>query len=460
MQEALNDSSNLTGLGMLFLAIMAALTFSLPRQQAVFPLLATACYMPLGQQMVVAGLHFTIPRLLILVGVTRVVVRGEARGLSLNRIDKLFLWWAVLSVILGFLSKPGPKMLVNRLGVFYNAVGIYFLVSCWVRDSKTFVAAVKFLAVLAIPLAVLMVIEKTTSRNVFSVFGGVPEITVQREGHLRCQAAFRHPILAGTFGATSLPLFIFLWSQGRGAKALALLGGISAGAIAIAASSGGALLTMLLGGVAFGFWRLRHRMRMVRRGVVVMILLLAIVMQAPVWYVFARMSSVVGGGGWYRAMLIDTTAAHISEWWLCGTTYTAHWASSQFILDDDPDNIDLPNQFVAEAVMGGALKLALFIGIIAQCFIVLGRRIHAEAVGAAAAGLVWWAAGVCLFTHCVSFWSIVYFDQMAVFWYWLLAAISRSAYYAQAEQAPVAGEASLEPTRNGSPLEGPGFAFQ
>jgi hypothetical protein len=460
MQEALIDSSNLTGLGMLFLALIAVLTFSLPRKQAVLPLLATACYMPLGQQMVIAGLHFTILRLLIFVGVARVLCRGEARGLSLNRIDKLFLWWAVLGVILGYVSKPGSQILVNRLGTFYNAVGIYFLVCCWVRDSKTFVASVKFLALLAIPLAVLMIVEKTTARNVFSVFGGVPEITAQREGHLRCQAAFRHPILAGTFGAISLPLFIGLWFQGRRARTLALLGGISACTIAIAASSGGPLLVMLLGGVGFGLWRLRHRMRLVRRGIVGLILALAIVMQAPVWYLIAKAGNVVGGGGWYRSMLIDTTAAHISEWWLCGTTYTAHWAPAQFILEDDPDNIDLPNQYAAEAVRGGALKLTLFIAIIVQCFKVLGRRIQAEALGSEAAGVLWWAIGVCLFTHCVSFLSIVYFDQMVVFWYWLLAAISRVACDEVGDPARLAGEVGLESTSSESPLAAQDLFFQ
>src|ERR1035437_3356873 len=129
MEQAFNDSSNLTGLGALFLALTVTLMFALPRRLAILPILATVCYMPLGQRMVIAGLHFTIVRLLIFVGLARVVVRGEARGLSLNRIDKLYLWWAVLSVILGFLSKPGSQILVNRLGIFYNSVGIYFLVS-------------------------------------------------------------------------------------------------------------------------------------------------------------------------------------------------------------------------------------------------------------------------------------------------------------------------------------------
>jgi hypothetical protein len=443
MEQAVQDSTNLALAGTLFLAAVAVLMLALPRRLAMLPLLATVCYMPLGQQVVLAGLHFTIIRLVILVGVARVVCRGEARGLSLNRIDKLVVWWAVLSVILGFLSKPDLKNLVNRLGSFYMAVGIYFLVSCWIRDSKTFVASMKLLALLAIPLAILMIIEKTTSRNVFSLFGGVPEFTEQREGHLRCQAAFRHPILAGTFGATSLPLFIGLWFQGRGSRTLALLGCISACTIAVAASSGGALLTLLLGGVGFGFWRFRFQMRWVRRGVVVVILALAIVMQAPVWYLTARLSGVFGGTGWHRSWLVDTTLAHFSEWWLCGTTYTAHWGGNTYVLDDDPDNIDITSQYVAEAVKGGVLKLALFVAIIVQCFKVLGRRIQAEAVGSAPAGVLWWAIGVCLFTHCVSFWSIPYFDQMAVIWYWLLAAVSRIAGDEEAPLGLLAGEPGL-----------------
>ena len=35
-----------------------------------------------------------------------------------------------------------------------------------------------------------------------------------------------------------------------------------------------------------------------------------------------------------------------------------------------------------------------------------------------------WCLGVCLLTHCISFISVPYFDQIIVFWYWLLAALA------------------------------------
>lgn len=443
MEQVLHDTSSLTPPGALFLAVMVVLTFSLPRQWAVVPLLATVCYMPLGQQLVIGGLHFPILRLVILAGVARVVCRGEHLGFPRNRLDKLFLWWAVLSLIIGTLSKPSGVLLVNRLGVFFNAVGIYYLASCWAKDFKAFIGLVKVLALMVIPIAVLMIVEKSTSRNVFSVFGGVPEITIAREGHLRCQAAFRHPILAGTFGATSFPFFVGLWFQGRGAKRLALLGGVSACIITIAASTSGALVALLLGGVGFAFWRLRYQMRLVRRGILVLILALACIMNAPVWYLTARLSSITGGTGWHRAWLVDAAIAHFDEWWLCGTTYTANWGANQ-IVDDDPDNIDITNQFISEGVKGGLVKLALFIAIIVQCFKVIGRRTKVEAAKSFAGGILYWAMGVSLFTHCVSFWSIVYFDQMAVIWYWLLAVISRIACDESTDAAPAASRENPE----------------
>jgi hypothetical protein len=448
------DGTNLAPMGMLFLAVMGTLTLALPRRLAIVPMLATICYMPLGQQLVVAGLHFSIMRLLIAIGLIRVSVRGEAQWPSGTKIDRLFMWWAVLGTILGSLASPSVSLLVNRLGSFYNALGVYFLASCWVKDTKAFISLLKIFALLVIPIAILMVVEKTTSRNVFAVFGGVPLITVQREGHLRCQAAFRHAILAGTFGATLFPLFVSLWFQ-EGAKKYALAGAISACTIALASSSSGPLMALLFAATGLAFWRWRDRMRAVRRGTVVLLILLALIMNAPIWYIFARLSSVTGGTGWHRAWLIDTTIAHFREWVLFGAPYTANWGGPGTILDDDPDNIDITNQFVLEGVRGGIVKLVLFIMIIVECFRTVGRRTQVEAARSLAGGMLFWGIGVSLFTHCVSFMSVTYFDQMGVLWCCLLAIIARLAGESETEPDLVQ-EVSLAPNISGEPVASQG----
>ena len=423
LQQPDSLAGGLTFFGGLFLAAMVGLTFYLSRRHAMMPLLATVCYMPLGQEIVIGGFNFYIIRLLILAGVVRVIFRGELRILSRNRLDRMFYWWAFASLVLGSLSMPSWPLLTNRLGAFYNAVGIYFLATCWIRDTKTFVGLVKGLAILVIPIAISMVVEKTTTRNIFSMFGGVPEITVQREGHLRCQAAFRHPILAGTFGATIFPLFVGLWFQGEKEKRLAVAGCVSAFVITLTSASSGPFLNLLLGGLGFAFWPLRYRMFLVRRSIVALLLVLAVYMHSPVWYVFARVSSVTGGTGWYRSWLIDQAVAHAGEWWLFGSTYTAHWGREQ-VLDDDPNNVDITNQFIGEGLRGGLLKVVLFVAIIVHCFKLIGRGVRRETRSSPATGIMFWAMGVTLFTHCLSFMTVTYFDQMVVVWVWLLAAIS------------------------------------
>ena len=82
-----------------------------------------------------------------------------------------------------------------------------------------------------------MILEHVTGRNVFSIFGGVPEFALIRDGKIRAQAVFAHPIVAGTVGANLLALFIGLWWQRGKSKMLAGAGVVSALVMTIASSS-------------------------------------------------------------------------------------------------------------------------------------------------------------------------------------------------------------------------------
>jgi hypothetical protein len=427
MEQQIQEASNFNPLALAMLIGLSCLTWSLPRRFAICPLLVMTCLMPLGQELVLLGLHFHLFRILLLVGMMRVAAKGEASRMEWTRMDKLFAWWVIVSVVFGSLSKPSMDLFINRLGDFYNAVGCYFFVRCVIVEFEDIVTSVQTLAWLSMAVAVLMLVEKITAHNMLSVFGGVPPITFLREGHLRCQGAFRHPILAGTFGATQFPLFVALWLYPVKPRWLGLAAVFSSMIIVVAASSSGALMALFAGMAGLMLWKWRGHMRTIRRGAVVMILGLALVMKAPVWYLFAKLSDVTGGTGWHRAFLIDQTIAHFDEWWLFGTTYTAHWGPAGQVIAADTNMMDITNQFVAEGVDGGLLKLVLFVAIIVGCFKILGRQLHVEEVKSPATFFVW-AIGVSLFAHCLSFMSITYFDQSIVIWYWLLAVISSLNY--------------------------------
>src|ERR1700722_8921826 len=106
MDELNPGSSNVAPLGLLFLLCMVFLTWSLPRRSVLIPLMITTCYMPLGQMFVILGLHFQFIRVLLLVGCVRVCVQQEAKNLKLGSLDRLFIYWALVTLIVGTLTLP------------------------------------------------------------------------------------------------------------------------------------------------------------------------------------------------------------------------------------------------------------------------------------------------------------------------------------------------------------------
>jgi hypothetical protein len=424
MDEAAQDAANLTPLGLLFIAVMGILTFTFPRRFAVMPLLITTAYMPLGQQFVIAGLHFQFFRVLLLLGICRVLSKNEGADMFLTPLDRTFIWWGFAGILLGTFAKFGWDRFVNRTGECFNAFAAYFLFRCWIRSLEDVIKTVEVLALLIVPMALSMLVEKFTGRNIFYVLGGVPEFTAIREGKLRCQAAFRHPILAGTYGATLFPLFVGLWFQRRVKRWIPIAGIGASLIVAMAASSSGALLAAIAAVIGTALWVIRCKMRLVRWGIVLTIVGLAMVMKAPVWYLIARMSDLTGGTGWHRSNLIDQAIMHFDEWWLVGSTVTKHWAPNGEVFKSDPDNMDITNNYIAEGLGGGVVRLGLFITMIVFAFKFVGRWTKDRDAALYSRRMFVWSMGVCLLGHCVSFVSIAYFDQIVVMWYWILAAIS------------------------------------
>ena len=417
------DASNVNPLALLFLLGACLVMLKGRRQLAVNAVLAIAAFLPLGQQVVVLGLHFTFLRILILVGLGRVLISGEIREVRLNRGDKILTCWALVGFICGVLRKPEAWAGADTLGSLYNSLGVYFLFRFLIRSPDEVIAQLRFLAFAAVVISLAMVVELISHKNPFYVFGGVPQFEEVRDGRFRCQGPFRHPILAGTFPATLFPLLIGLWLDGGRKKWIATLGVIGSGFATVAAASSGAVLTFISAIVGLGLWGARYRMQLLRRGTVVVIIGLALVMKAPVWYLIAKASNLVGGTGWHRSYLIDQAVGHFSEWWLIGSSYTAHWAPSGEVLSVDPNNMDITNQYIAQGLQGGVLGLGLYVAYIVTCFKTIGRFVR-SGDETLLHGKLAWALGVGLTAHCIAFISISYFDQSIVFLFWLWAAIA------------------------------------
>jgi hypothetical protein len=417
----LQEIPYITPIGLVFLIILSAFILMLPRKYVLIPLFAMTCYMTLGQSFDIAGLKFTLLRCLIFIGWVRIIARGEIFRGKLNVVDKMIIVWLIANITMFTIQNKNSAAFINRMGFAYNALGLYFFFRSTIVDFEDIQRTFRILALIALPLATAMIFERITMKNIFSAFGGVPSSIWTRGGTPRCQGPFRHPVLAGTYGATMIPYFAALWFSPERSKGIAIIGFIAATVITITSFSGGPAMSYLFAGITLAIWPLRNKMRSIRWGVFILILTLHIFMQAPVWYLMSKFGHLIGGTGWHRAYLVDQSLRYIKEWWLVGTNYTAHWMP--YRLPSNPNMADITNQYLVEGVHGGLITMFLFIGIIVVCFKVIGKGM-ANTDDASHLKKVIWALGAALFVHAVTFMSVSYFDQIIVAWYLLLAMIS------------------------------------
>jgi len=422
-------------LGVGFTALMCFLLLSLPRKWALVPVIILICYMTMGERVIVVGLNFTMIRILTLVGWIRILIRGELKSVKLNPIDKALIWFAISGRAIYVLQWQTFDAVKYEFGQVYNALGMYFLFRFLVRDMDDCLRVFKIAAVFIIPLAASMVVERMTGRNAFAEFGGVSPITGIRDGVLRCQGPFAHPVLAGTFGATLFPLFVALW-RSKGHRLLSFLAILSSGAMVITSGSSGPVGTLLAGLLALGCWPHRKHMSTIRSGILVAVVGLEIVMKAHVWFLLARVGIFSGSTGHHRAYLIDRALANLDDWWLLGTRSTVAW-------DEYYNLFDITNQYLVYGADGGLITMLLFILVIVRCFGAVGLTVRALDEKSRELQFCVWALGAVLFSHVVTFLSVSYFDQNFVNWYLLLAMISTASLSVQGVPEKAFSQADL-----------------
>jgi hypothetical protein len=424
----------------LLLAIL--FIFVLPRKYLIFPVMSMFFLIPLGQQALIGGLHFYVARLVILAVAVRIL--GVAffspdglLGRSRDVLDILFLCWAFFRAAAGILTFMESGAVIYQTGFLLDVIGGYFVFRFLLHDKEDILRTIRFLAVIVVVLSGFMIYEKLTVVNLFGFLGGVREAPEVRDGVVRAVGPFQHELLAGVFGATSLPLFYLLWKNGQ-SRVLAILGAIGSTVMTATSASSTSLLAYAAALVAIGMFSLRRMMRLVRWGIVAGIILLDIVMKAPVWFVISRVNILGSSSGYHRAMLVNDFIVHFSDWWLIGTKENHTWGFSMW---------DLCNQFVAEGELGGLATFICFVALIVIGFSRIGRARKAVE-GNRASEWYFWLLGCTLFAHVIAFNGVSYFDQTRFLWFAFLAMIVvATAPYRSTEAVP----RRLLPFRAGGP---------
>ena len=406
----------MTPLTAVFTLINAVALIALPRKLALLPLLIGCCYMTVSQRIDVGPITLTVIRILVAIGFVRIIMRGERPAGGLNRVDHLMILWMVWFAFSSVLHPGGKMPLVFNLGQAFNIGGIYFLIRTFCTNHDELASVIRYMAWLLLPIAVEMIMEHATGKNLFSVFGAN---VMMRDDKFRATGPFSHAILAGSVGAACVPLMVSIWRESR---LTSLVGILACLAIVVTSNSSGPLMSLIFGIGALCLWMRRQWLRYVLWGGVAVYAALAVLMERPAYYILDSIDLTGSSTGWHRARLIESSIDHLGEWWLAGTNFTRHWMPTG--VSWSLDHCDITNYYILMGVWGGLPLTLLFIAMIWTAFRQAGELAGAPEEGGDNTNFMSWCAGAALFAHTATSISVAYFDQSYIFMFLCLAVIS------------------------------------
>jgi len=403
---------NLSSTELVVTVVGALSVLFLPRKYVLVPFLIIIVFIPMARAIVISGLDFKAPRILILCGLARIILRNERSLHRWNSIDKAVIAFQIFSIVVYTLREMTSDALIGRLGICVDMLGAYLVVRYFVVDLRHVKRAIATLGIICMFLVPPMVYERVTSKNLFRV-SDYSE-SGARDGKVRVKGPFGHPITMGTFGAMWVPMFYGFLFRSRRSRTLGILSITSATAITFLAASSGPLITYGAGLLGAIMWRFRGKMRAIRWGIVFTLIGLHLVMTAPVWALLQRVTIFDSSKGGHRFRLFDQFINRFDEWWLLGSSSTSHWGYYLF---------DVTNWYVRIGVDGGFITLVAFLVILALCFRNVGRAVH-SIDGDVETQKKLWMLGATLFSQIVTLMGVSYWDQLRVLYFVLIALIT------------------------------------
>ena len=379
--------------------ILSFVQLIVPRRFLLLPCVLAACFVPMNQMIDILNLHFTLLRILLLVGFLRLTIRGEIRVIQWNNFDKLILSWAVIGSLIYIIQQADSRAIIYKSGVTFDILLMYWFFRQAIVNWDDVFQGVKLFAFFAIITAPLISLEKYQETSFFSLLG--PIAAEFHHGRFRAAGPFPHFIIMGCFWALLIPFFyarikaresgIFYW--------LAILAALSNVYFSASSTS---IITFI---AIIAFWMMyRYRMygKFIFLGTCCGLFLLHVTMKAPIWHLLSRANIFGGSTGWHRFFTFDTFVNTTSEWFLFGSKNLEAWKWY--------DQIDITNQLVLEGVRGGMITLLIFIIIIYFAVKIPGNL----SLCSVKSEVQWMCWGICvsMLAHFVTFWGVAYFGQI------------------------------------------------
>ena len=409
-----------------FVILLCIAMIMAPRKYAVVWFILAQNFITNGQRLSLGGTNFQVMRIMICVAIIRIILRRENSFLKGILLDKIVVWYGVASTLAYTILRGTSGAFAYAMGSTLDSVGAYFVIRTLVRDEEDLRLLVTALVISSLALVPLFFTEKKSGNNPFAAFGGVPLLSEVREGRIRAQGPYSHSLLAGSYWAAAVPLFLRQLMLDRKGKAGLLLA-IAASLLIIQLCAGSTPVLSLLAGLgATLLYYQRASLPTIKIAFLAGLVVLSLVMSHPIWFLFSKIDIAGGSTGFFRYLLIDAFIKNWSEWLLFGVRDTIHWGRDLGLPAAGLG--DITNQFIAEAVRGGAASLVLFIAGIVIVFGYLGELITSTGEENEKKG--YWQLAVCLVVHIFNYFGVSYFGQVRFSW-WMTLAICGSFYQAK-----------------------------
>ncbi len=371
-------------------------------KQWVVPLLLVFIFViPSAQRIVIAGIDFSFLRIIILSALFKGHLIGLTQRFLFQKSDKIVLLWAIWAIIAYGVLLASFSAVVTRTGFMIDAVGAYFVGRLYLKSWQDLKRSILFVGYASLPVLAFFLVERATGENLFYVFGGIDQYNLVREGRIRCQGPFSHPIMAGLFWTSVLPWLALMWIR-RDASRMQLIAMVVAVVLIIFnTASSTPVMAILLTAAGLALFRYRGILPGLRWLAIIGLVFAQIILEKGAAHLIARINIFAGSTGWHRYHLINQAINHSGEWFWVGTLSTDHWGDGLG---------DVTNQYILEAVRGGLLGMVLFIMFLVASFKLIARAI--KLCSNEDDRWVPWMGGVVFFVHSFTFLSVSYFGQM------------------------------------------------
>jgi hypothetical protein len=198
-------------------AAACVLIFCLPPARWLIIYIALLAYYPQYLSVKIGSLDFMACRIVMVAMYANLLLRGNLiRNFRFSYLDILVIVYFLAQLFSGLLTTDTESLLENRFGIAFDSVLPYFIVRLTVTDKEGYLKLLKWILILAVPIAIVGFYQSVTGHNpagflkMYRPWGFIPEdftsIMQRRYGFYRANVTFPHAILYGLFFAILGPV--------------------------------------------------------------------------------------------------------------------------------------------------------------------------------------------------------------------------------------------------------------